>query len=655
MKFKFSLFLTCTFFINFVFGQSRAQDSLLLTSFYTATAGQTWTDANNWNSGPLNSWKGITLKSDLVWNIILPKNNLKGSITAADFPVGHPLGIVNLSENLIEDIPSGIVADTLIVTQNKLTFQDLYPYKGKTFLSYSNQDSVEMRMTMLGVHRGQLTIQTAIDTSVPNIKYQWYKNGLKLVGDSAASLAFQCVVPTNAGTYTCRITHPDFPLLTVHRRAITLLVTNDSPNPGLNNRVCQSNYTLSGIAPKTGMGTWSKISDAGVISDPLNPNSSVSGMMAGNNTFRWTVTHPNCADEYKDVVIKKDTVGEFPFAGADQVICDTSFIMNATLLNYGTGSWTVVKGTANIIQSTNAKTKLIQIAQGENIFRWSANNGACESFFDEVMITRVMPLTNTYSGRDTALCGTDLFLDAKEVKNVYGSWSLIQGTATIDNAAVGASRIYGLDAGTNTFVWTADNACNQPIKDTVNVIVHPFIHAIPGADTTLFYTPTTPLGLVVSTPATGGTGAYIYEWSPAEYLDSPKKASGDFNPPYLGYYTFQLKVTDIHGCADSAFKTIEVIQAITIEIPTLFTPNHDGNNDILILLGIESYPKSEFVVMDKLGKLVYKQKAYDNTWSGIGNEGAYVGQELPEDTYFYYLDLGLTKSRIQKGFFVIKR
>jgi len=116
-------------------------------------------------------------------------------------------------------------------------------------------------------------------------------------------------------------------------------------------------------------------------------------------------------------------------------------------------------------------------------------------------------------------------------------------------------------------------------------------NATPGIDTALFFTPTTPLSLVYQRAATGGTGDYAYTWTPDEYLVSPNTASGDFNPPDLGYYTFQLMVSDTFGCSDSVFKIIEVKQAIEIEIPTLFTPNNDGVNDNLILLGIESYPE----------------------------------------------------------------
>jgi gliding motility-associated-like protein len=651
----FILYLPLILLANTVLGQTRAQDSLSLRSFYTVTEGGQWLDDNNWNIGPLDYWNGIALENNLVWDVVLPDNNLTGSITSSDFPTDHALGTVNLSDNHIDNIPDNINAEKLILSGNRLTFQHLYPYKNQSDLEYSDQDSVEMRLTVFATHRGQLTLETTTDNAVPNIAYQWYKNGQPLVGDTISTLDFDCVVPTTAGAYSCKISHPDFPLLTIQRRAITVLVSNDAPNAGSDDRTCQSSHILSGTTPSTGIGSWSSLIGDGDIANPLNPNTSVSKMTAGNHRYRWTVSHPNCMDEYADVNIKKDTTGEFPYAGADSVVCDSSFFMSATPLTYGIGSWTTIKGHANIIQGTNASTKLISVAPGENIFRWNANNGACISFFDEVTITRVVPITGTYAGRDTSLCGTDLFLNAAKVKNVYGVWSIIAGTGVIDEMEDDSSRIYNLDAGTNKFVWTADNVCYQPIKDTVNVIVHPFIYATPGLDTALFFTPTTPLALARQRAANGGTGYYGYSWTPNEYLVSPNTASGDFNPPDLGYYTFQLVVSDIFGCSDSIFKTIEVKQAIEIEIPTLFTPNNDGVNDNLILLGIESYPESEFIVLDKLGKLVYEKTAYDNTWAGIGNKGHYSGVQLPADTYYYYLDLGQGKSRIQKGFFVIKR
>ena len=136
----FILYLPLILLANTVFGQTRAQDSLSLRSFYTATEGGQWLDDNNWNIGPLDYWYGISLENNLVWDVILPGNNLTGSITSSDFPIDHALGTVNLSDNHIDNIPDSINAESLNVGGNSLTFEDLYSYKGDTAFRYANQD-----------------------------------------------------------------------------------------------------------------------------------------------------------------------------------------------------------------------------------------------------------------------------------------------------------------------------------------------------------------------------------------------------------------------------------------------------------------------------------------------------------------------------------
>ncbi|UOY07815.1 gliding motility-associated C-terminal domain-containing protein [Muricauda sp. SCSIO 64092] len=67
----------------------------------------------------------------------------------------------------------------------------------------------------------------------------------------------------------------------------------------------------------------------------------------------------------------------------------------------------------------------------------------------------------------------------------------------------------------------------------------------------------------------------------------------------------------------------------------LFSPNGDGINDTLILVGHQNFPNNNLQIFDRYGNLVYEEQAYDSTWDGTGDNG-----DLPKGTYFYVLDLG---------------
>ena len=66
-------------------------------------------------------------------------------------------------------------------------------------------------------------------------------------------------------------------------------------------------------------------------------------------------------------------------------------------------------------------------------------------------------------------------------------------------------------------------------------------------------------------------------------------------------------------------------------IPTLITPNLDGKNDYFVLRGLVTLGRTELLIFDRRGMLVYKNSNYDNEWNGVDQKG----NPLPADTYFY--------------------
>jgi hypothetical protein len=58
------------------------RDSLALVTLYDSTDGANWTNNNNWLSGPVSTWYGITVSGNRVTKIDLDQNNLSGSLPA---------------------------------------------------------------------------------------------------------------------------------------------------------------------------------------------------------------------------------------------------------------------------------------------------------------------------------------------------------------------------------------------------------------------------------------------------------------------------------------------------------------------------------------------------------------------------------------------
>ena len=66
-----------------------------------------------------------------------------------------------------------------------------------------------------------------------------------------------------------------------------------------------------------------------------------------------------------------------------------------------------------------------------------------------------------------------------------------------------------------------------------------------------------------------------------------------------------------------------------VVLPTGFTPNEDGYNDLYEIRGLDNN-ENKFSVYNRRGNLVYEKKNYRNNWDGRSNSN----QILPDGTYY---------------------
>ncbi len=86
-------------------------------------------------------------------------------------------------------------------------------------------------------------------------------------------------------------------------------------------------------------------------------------------------------------------------------------------------------------------------------------------------------------------------------------------------------------------------------------------------------------------------------------------------------------------------------------IPSLFTPNDDGINDVLIVPCLEStqFPSNKIIIFNEWGDAVYTASPYFNDW-----DGRLSGEPLPAGTYFYILDFG-DGTKPKRSFLILER
>lgn len=123
--------------------------------------------------------------------------------------------------------------------------------------------------------------------------------------------------------------------------------------------------------------------------------------------------------------------------------------------------------------------------------------------------------------------------------------------------------------------------------------------------------------------------------------DSPSTATinPSHNYPDLeqGIYTVTLTAYDANNCTDVTTAQITIVAPeMKYEIPNVFTPNGDNNNDFFKLIEAQNIESIELEILNRWGNVVFTSKDINFQWNGkINNEGP----ESMEGTYFYQLVL----------------
>ena len=252
----------------------------ILRALYASTNGGAWTNKINWLVGNYANWFGIDAPVDKVTKINLKFNNLDGTIPSSiggltELKFLHlrgnklngtiPEEIGNLSKltflaisenDLGGDLPDGMSSlvklkeiyaekcnftglpdlsqmpnlDYFYVNNNLLDFGDLEPVAELDIFdfSYAPQGDIGIEEN-LSVPDGGLFTYT-LTTGGTHNKYQWYRNGSKISGATAATISIANVQASNAGDYTCEVTNSKLPKLTLTSKAVHLVVGGGSGN-----------------------------------------------------------------------------------------------------------------------------------------------------------------------------------------------------------------------------------------------------------------------------------------------------------------------------------------------------------------------------------------------------------------------------------------
>jgi len=300
--------------------------------------------------------------------------------------------------------------------------------------------------------------------------------------------------------------------------------------------------------------------------------------------------------------------------GPDVPVCQgKSGVIQATS-NATSFSWQPATGLSNpnILQPTVTPT-------ANTTYTLTASNGNCQKTATVNVI--VNPLPTAVAGPGANICNGKTY----QLKGSGGQRYSWTPAAHLDNPSIANPTVSGLTATTTYQLTVTDaNGCSSVNSSYATVSLTPPPRVFAGNDTAVMLGQPVPLHAVdVDNVGVGG-----WVWTPSTYLDNDVKQDPIAQPQQT--ITYLLTGRTFNGCEGTAHITINVYATSGVFVPTAFTPNGDGHNDVFRPVLVSAKELKYFAVFDRWGQRVFYTTSPAEGWRGTSN-----GKEQPMGTYVW--------------------
>ena len=300
----------------------------------------------------------------------------------------------------------------------------------------------------------------------------------------------------------------------------------------------------------------------------------------------------------------------------DTVVCEGVSVQLQPNTNATQFIWTPAQGLNNTnIREPIASPSITTDYIVQNIL------GVCTA--NDTIRVNIMPAPIPNAGPDGNICyGQNFQLQGSG--GIEYSWS----PATYMNTSLTPEPLVTPEQTIQYSLSVVDaNGCRSLQPDIVTVNVTPPIVVKISNDTVVAMGDT--LQIFASSVATD------YLWSPAFGLDDPNKSAPRVT--VTGDITYTVLASTSAGCKGSASVTLKVYDGPEVYVPTAFTPNGDGLNDLFkpFPVGIKNYVY--FRVFNRWGQMIFATSDFNRGWDGTIN-----GKTQPSGTYVWIVE-GITK------------
>lgn len=334
---------------------------------------------------------------------------------------------------------------------------------------------------------------------------------------------------------------------------------------------------------------------SGILPEPLNGDTVLIPLSASGT---YNVVHIRTAFGCADTVVRQVVVEDGPFfeLGPDTVLCPGDSIRLESGLTAGVYSL--------IWQNGNTSPGVWATQPG--IYQLTATGPEGCVYEDAVEITPgEVPTVNL--GRDTAFCDGAIFSLSAEsgMDNTLYEWSTGEASPEIQVAASG---------NYSATVTDLENGCSALDTIVLTAVAPPVFTYSPDT----VYCPGGTLLLQANAAM------------PVRFLWPDGTTGNSFLVDSTGAY---LLIADHQGCTDTV--VINVVPGectASIFIPTAFSPNNDGTNDVFEAYGSEVEIR-RLRIFDRWGGLLFDRAGIEARW-----DGRVAGEAVKAGAYLYLID-----------------
>ena len=432
---------------------------------------------------------------------------------------------------------------------------------------------------------------TTLDAGAGYPHYEWNTNSTS-----------QTISVTNAGTYSITVSDNNgctaTDAVTVNVSYLTLTSSGDKT-------ICDGNSaTLSAALSGGGIAPFNYTWNTGETTSDITVNPTI------ETEYNVFVTDADgCISNTESITVSIIPKVEMAIYVNTAIVCPGDPALITSTVTSGQPPYTIINAEGDIVNVTD----IVYPYQTET-YTYTVTDACGTTASDMVEI-------NTYDVPQLDIQADVLqgceplvvqFLVPNSDENSTYQWTYSNGS--ISDIANGANTLHVFDNyGTynvGVSMITDDGCMNSlVINNLIDVYRKPDARFITNPQTVSIINPN------INFTNLSQWGDY-YIWSFGDG-DSSNYTSPNHTYSEIESYTISLVAVTNYGCKDSAMQTIEVVEEPTLYVPTAFSPDGDGINDLFVVqangIDLDNY---NLRIYDRWGELIFESNDLYYSWDG---------------------------------------